>query len=166
MAKYSSGIKSISMGAIAADGGMGTTLTSVGDIFLGSAIFEEAEDAITDFYSELQDDPILSVGVNGLKTLTFTLVDVTPAQAILFLGGTATGTTPTLRYGAPLTFVTIEQSLQILTKEGYTIQIPRAKINARLLWSFSKTDMAKIEVKARVLMPTKAGVEPYAWTLA
>ena len=170
MAKYISGISKIEMGAIAGDGGMGLTLLAVGDVYLGTATMQQDDNAVTEHYSELSDDPIFQTVVKGKTYVNFTLVDVLPTQLVLFLGGTATGTTPAFKWDSPLVAPSIEQSLKISAKgalgEVYAISIPRAKINAKINASFGKTDMFKVEVKALIMTPTKAATMPISLLLS
>jgi hypothetical protein len=166
MAKYSVGCSKIEMGNIAVDGGIGTSLTDIGEIYQGTAQVNGAAPAVTDHFSEQSDDPIVSVAVKGKTTVKFTIVDVTPANLVLFLGGTASGTTPAFKWAAPSVAPAIEQSLKITTKQGYVIAIPRARISANINWMLGKTDLAKVEVEATVMTPTKANTESISLTLA
>jgi hypothetical protein len=166
MPKYSIGCTKIEMGAIAGDGGMGTTLASVGEIYQGTAQFTGEAPNITDHFSEQSDDPMVSISVRGKQQVKFTIVDVTPANLVLFLGGTASGTNPAFKWDSPLTAPSIEQSLKITTTQGYTIAIPRAKISANINWMLGKTDLAKVEVTAMIMTPTKAATASVQLTLA
>jgi hypothetical protein len=166
MAKYSSGISKIEMGAIAGDGGPGLTLATVGDIYEGTAEFIQEDHAVTEHYSEIADDPFLIVTKKGKLTVKFTVVDVLPSQLVLFLGGTSAGTGPAFTWDSPLTVPSIEQTLKITTRENYTIVIPRAKILSKISWNLGKTEVAKVDVEATVMTPTKAATAPVKLTLA
>jgi hypothetical protein len=170
MAKYISGISLMEMGAIAGDGGMGTVLAAVGDVYQGSASMVQEDNTVTEHYSELADDPIFQSVVKGKTYVNFTLVDVLPTQMVLFLGGTASGVTPAFKWDSPLVAPSIERSLKISAKgaagEVYAISIPRAKINAKINAMLGKTDMFKIEVKALVMTPAKAATSSISLLLS
>ncbi len=159
MAHYSSGITEIAIGAIAGDGGAGTTLASVGDIYEGTAEFVQDDNETTEHYSEIADDPFLVVTKKGKMTVKFSIVDVTPATLVLFLGGTAAGTAPAETWASPATLPNIEQTVRITTREGFVILIARAKIVGKINWNLGRTEVAKIDVEATILTPTKA-LEP------
>lgn len=151
------------MGAIAGDGGMGTTLTDVGEILAGSATLDFPDPTTTDFFAEASDSPIYTKVVQGIKTLKFSLVDVTNTNAAIFLGGTASGTTPNCKWASPTAFPAIEKSLQIVTADSVTISICRGKVFASVVWGLDKTKIAQINVTVKILKPTKAGVEDISW---
>ena len=166
MAKYSSGIAKIEMGNVAVDGGPGLTLISIGDIYEGTAEFTQDDAEVTEHYSEISDDPFLVVQKKGKMTVKFSVVDVLPSQLVLFLGGSAAGTGPAFTWDSPATVPSIEQTLKITTREGYTITIPRAKIMAKVNWNLGKTEVAKVDVEATVMTPAKAATAAVKLTLA
>lgn len=87
---YGLGLVTIKMGAIAGDGGMGTSLTTLGDTVQGSATLTSADDTKTDFNIEEETDPVQSiVSQKGKKTLAWSCYNVAPTQLALFFGGTA-----------------------------------------------------------------------------
>jgi hypothetical protein len=49
----------------------------------------------------------------------------------------------------------IERSMEIITKDGWTILIPRLSISARLQWNLKKTALAQIDITGTILKPTK-----------
>jgi hypothetical protein len=62
-------------------------------------------------------------------------------------------------WNAPDTFQAVEQSLQMIWKNGAWIKIPRASISAKLNMSFKKSGLTQIDITATVLQPNKAGVK-------
>ena len=133
--KRSIGLKSIKLGAVAADGGMGTSLSALGVTFRGSAILETAEGTVTPFFSEEDADPVEEVEEKGTTTLKWSLMNLDPDALAKCRGGTVTGTGDAKKWNAPVDVPVIEQSIEIVTAFGRKIEIPRARIRARLVWN-------------------------------
>jgi hypothetical protein len=81
------------------------------------------------------------------------------------IGGTGTGfsvlvstITAATTWTAPDTFVDNELSLQLTDKKGNVVQIPRAKLSAKMNLSFSKTKLAQVDITATVLQPEASGL--------
>jgi hypothetical protein len=91
MAKIALGLVSIKMGAIAGDGGMGTSLVDLGYTLKGSATMTTEDPQQTDFFIEEQDDPIDSVITQkGITSVQWSSVDISGAKLYKFFGGTLT----------------------------------------------------------------------------
>jgi N12 class adenine-specific DNA methylase len=78
MVKYSIGLKSLKMGEIAADGGMGTALTDFGGTFKGTATLTQEDAQKTEFYVDEMPDPVIVSAQPGKKTLAFTVINLDP----------------------------------------------------------------------------------------
>lgn len=148
------GITSLKVGDILTDGSMATTLTAFGVTYEGTAILEQAESTTTDFFSEENDDPEETVQIKGKTTLKWATIDFTGSTLESELGGTVVGT----KWEAPSATETIEKSIEIVTRTGVHIDIPRAKIDARIVANLSKSALGQIEITATVLTPTKSGL--------
>lgn len=82
------------------------------------------------------------------------------------LGGTGSGfAIPVATVGAgvqawdmPDTLPVLDKSVQIITKDGWIINIPRLSITAKLQWNLQKTKLAQIDITGVILKPEKAGV--------
>jgi len=153
------GMKSVKMGDVGVDGGMGNSLSLLGDgtTLEGTASFTKEEDAEVPFSSEEADDPFEIILKKGVSTLEFTIVDFTPATLVRVLGGTINATSGD--WEAPDQAPDIEQSVEVITQRNLKLEIPRAKIKARIEWPLSKEDVGRIVIKAIVLKPTLAGVK-------
>ena len=163
MAKYSLGLTSLKLGAIAGDGGMGTSLVVLGNTVADTAILATEEGQTADFSIEESDDPVYSiVSQKGKTTLSWSCYDVDADILLKFFGGTSTGTPKV--WSAPDTVPELEQSIELVPKTGGKIEIVRAKISAKLNWSLNKTKLAQIDLVATVLAPTKAATAPYKIT--
>lgn len=154
--KIVSGLASIKVGAVAGDGGMGTSLAALGETYQDSCTFVSADPEKTEHYSEESDDAFEVTYKLGLRTLKWSIFNFDADQMVKVLGGTVTGTSPKV-WNAPAAYTSIEQSIEITDKKGNVIQIPRAKIAAKLNISFGKKNVGLIDIEATVLVPTKAG---------
>lgn len=95
----------------------------------------------------------------------YTIADSLSAAAA-DIGGTGSGfTIAVLTVGAgvqawdmPDTLPVVDRSVQIITKDGWIINIPRLSITSKLQWNLQKTKLAQIDISGVILKPEKAGV--------
>jgi hypothetical protein len=154
---YAVGITSIKIGAIAGDGGMGTSLTSLGSTFEGTVNFEQDDAAVTEFYSEEADDPIYQSKKAGLKKFNWAIVDWTPENMVRGFGGTVTGSGESAVWHSPSTLPTVEMSVEIITTSLTKYEITRASLVAKISASLGRSSMGQMPIVATVLAPTKVG---------
>jgi hypothetical protein len=154
---YAVGIKSIKVGTIAVDGGMGTSLTSLGSTFEGTASLEQDDPTLTEFFAEETDTAIYQSKKPGLKKFNWAVVDWTPATIVKVLGGTVVGVGDAAIWHTPATEPTIELSVEIITVAGTKYEITRAAISAKMSASLGRSTMGQIPIVATVLAPTKVG---------
>lgn len=153
---YGLGLVTIKMGAIAGDGGMGTSLSTLGDTVQGSAQLTQEDPTTTDFNIEEEDDPILTlVTTKGKISLAWSCYNVDGGQLEKFFGGTYTAGPPA-SFKMPASIPELYQSLELTDKNGNIVEIVRAKITAKFNWSFSKDRLAQVDLVATVLTPTKS----------
>lgn len=162
--KRSVGLKSIKLGAIAADGGMGTSLAALGVTFRGTATMETAEGQVFQFFSEENSDPEVEVFEKGITTVKWAIINLDPDALVKCLGGTVTGAGDAKKWSAPDDPPAIEQSIEIQTAFGRKIEIPRAGIRARFTWNLSRSEIAQVAITATILKPEKSGLAPYSIT--
>lgn len=166
MAKKSIGLTSWKMGAIAGDGGMGTSLTQVGATVADSAAITTETGTTSDFNIEESDSPYYSIESSpGKVVLALSTFDVDLDTMARFWGGTVL-TGPPRTWDMPDTLPTIERSIEINTKDGWKLEIPRATITVRMQWNLKKTALAQLDIEATILQPTKSGVKRIKFTEA
>lgn len=153
------GLTSLKIGAVAVDGGMGTTLALIGNIYKDSCELSQEDASVTDIEAEEVDDPVESIEILGKRTLKFSIMDYSPDTLIKVLGGTVTAGPPKV-WNAPTTSPNIEQSIEIITPKGVKINIVRCKVMAKITAKFSKTGVALVDVTCKILTPTKAATAP------
>lgn len=158
--KFTYGLDSVEFGDIATDGGVATTFGSLGLTFKDTFDILEADPTETDFFSEENDDPELSITTKGALTMKFQLMDY-DAESIAELKG---GSVASDIYSADSFTINIEKSVKVTPKQGFIFMIPRAKITAKFMGKLAKTELVTIEVTIKVLSPKKAGTKPYTMT--
>lgn len=162
------GVTAIAMGNLAGDGGPGTSLTTLGYTDASATnnfVFEDP--TITDHMSLESDDPIDQEVTAGAKTLSFTLLDPIPDAMVRVLGGTVTGAgtgaDPKV-WNAPAFMPDIEQTVKVTVKKGMNLTINRGKVTATVNHDFARNGgKLVVNIKVRVLTPTKAGVLPCSY---
>ena len=157
------GLTSIKIGDPEADGGMGTTLAILGVTYQDTAELVRDDPEITEIFSEENDEPEEVLETKGPARVRWSIMSVNPEDVVKVLGGTASGTGPWV-YESPTAKDPIEKSVEIITKTGLKIEIPRAKINAKENFQFRKKGVLLIDIEARILTPEKADTAPIKWT--
>lgn len=165
------GLKKILMGDVNPDGGMGTDLKTLGKTFKGTASFTTEADTSQAFYSEEEPAaPEEDVATEaGLKNLKWNVMEWDNQALIKVFGGTEKDHTVTIdgknytvkKYVAPREIVEVEQCVRSISRYNVVIDIPRAKVTARFVWNLTMTDIAQIEITAKVLSPLGADDGPY-----
>lgn len=164
MTKIQYGLKSLKMGAIASDGGMGTSLTDLGGTLEGSATLVTEDGETTSINTEESDTPVVQFSTPGETRVVFDVLDMSPENIARILGGTVSGSGDAAVYNAPTGSVDIEQSLEIVTKNNFKWEFPRVKVTGKLSATLSKKDVYKVTVTCVVLKPNKTGVAPYTYS--
>lgn len=165
MAKTVYGLKSILIGDIAVDGGMGTTLAELlGATVKDSAKLTSTEPTLEDVPIEESSEPIDSIQTNDpVFTLEASTYNIALEVLAKFFGGTVTGTAPNQTYTPPvgLPVVVLEQSVQVETKGAMKFKFVRMKLTAALDLGFKKSGLGQINWKAKMLTPTKAATPSF-----
>lgn len=117
---------------------------------------------------------VVAGGVVSSVTITYagtgyTASDPLSASAIN-LGGSGSGfaqvvatvgTSARRSWDLPDSLPPIERSIELITKDGWTILITRLSITAHMQWNLQKTKLAQLDITGTLLKPTKTG-EPVA----
>lgn len=166
------GLKAALFGDVPVAGGMAASLLQLARTMKGTASFNTEADTTQDFYCEEEPAvPAESVSTEaGLKQLKLNFMEWDNDTLIKVFGGTegeeeevtVGGKTYTVKkYQAPSEMVTVEQSVRVISLHNVVIDIPRAQITARFVWNLTRTDIAQIEVIAKILAPFGANDKPY-----
>lgn len=156
MSSINNGLAKIEIGAIASDGGMGATLSRLGEIKEGSFKVNQAEGDKTEFKVEEHDDPIYIRQKKGTLAFEFEIHNPDADTFIQVWGGTKDSTSGD--YTPPVNLQHVERSLKITPETGYGFDIPRAMITARFSDAMGKDALLGVIVTATVLKPTKDGL--------
>lgn len=155
--KITIGLASIKLGAIAADGGMGESLTPLGDTTIGTCKVNFEDPEKTEFFVEEYDDPIHVEYKQGKIDIQFQVANPDLEAIKRVFGGEITGSGSNKVYKAPNQYVTVEQSLEVKAKKGLSFKFPRVSLSAKFTSDLSKENLFGVEVTATVLRPTKEG---------
>lgn len=154
------GLEYIKIGDKAVDGGMGTSLETLGVTYENTAELIQDDAEITEVKSEENIEPEEIFEVEGTKRINWSIMNYDPDQLVKVLGGTATGSAPNKSWEAPVSKNPIEKSIEFKTKSGHVVQVPRAKLTAKVNWKMRKNGVALVDIVARIMTPTKAGTAP------
>ena len=155
MAKKVYGLKAITMGDPAVDGGMGTTLTEVlGATVKGTATLtstdSETEEFETEESDEIYDEVITKKGVWTLAASTYNVTALTMQK--LFGGTIVTGV-----WSPPVDGLTVivKQSVVAETRSGIKFNFVNMSLKATAEFAFDKTKLGQINWTGKVLKPEK-----------
>lgn len=158
-------IKHLKLGAIASDGGMGTSLTQIYATEKGSVSLKET-DAQTKKFEINESDYPYDMITTELATIEVegNTYEITPANLQLLKGGTLAGGSGSPQTWKPGASVELEVSAEIETVSGFKISIPRMKLIGKMDFTFSNEELLKLSFKLEMLQPKKAGEAPYTIT--
>ncbi|EPL7679763.1 hypothetical protein M2T79_18510 [Elizabethkingia miricola] len=159
MSTINNGLAQINIGAIASDGGMGTTLARLGDVKEGSFKVNHAEGDKTEFKIEESDTPIFIRQKDGTLSFEFEIHNPDGATFKQIWGGTVDATTG--KYTPPEKLVPVEMSFQVKPDQGHGFDVPRAQVAGRFSDAMGKDSLLGVIVTATVLKPTKAGISNF-----
>lgn len=154
MSEVTRGLQKIEFGDIAADGGMGTTLSELGYTYKDSFAFNTEDGTQIEHYAEEVDDPIIALEKPGKITIEFDVMnpDINTLQRVL--GGTIDGD----KWTAPATSVAKEWSCKVTPEQGLIFEVPRVSVTGTLSGTYSKDGIFLVHVKCTVLVPKKEGL--------
>lgn len=155
--KTAIGLKSLLMGPVGADGGMGTALTEVvGATVRGTATVISTPLETNEIMIEESDDPIESIVTGGgVYTFNWSSYNLAPEVLKEAFGGTIDAATG--MWEAPDILPTIERSIKAETRNGIVVQAPRVKISAELALNMQLENPGQVNFVGTVLKPTKTG---------
>lgn len=153
--KFTMGVSKILFGAIAQDGGMGSTLVAAGYTNQDSCSITMDDPDITEFYAEEVDVPVITKSKKGKVTVNLSIMNPDINTLAQFLGGTADTTNMTWANGT--TYENIELSCRIVPDQGFVFDFPRLKIDAKFSGELNNSSLLTLDITGTVLQPTKDG---------
>lgn len=156
------GLKAVLIGAIAADGDMGTALTEIlGETVEGTAslvlnegtvetinieetdaAFDEIETAPPTWQLNLESYNVSAKALSDLGVGTFT--------------AGASGAPDSIDIDVP---IAVEKSVEVETRNGAKLQIPRMKLRIRPQFDFQKAAFGRVIITGTPMKPEKEGVK-------
>lgn len=156
------GVSKIEIGTPAADGGMSTTLASLGYTTKDTIRFNDEKGTETEFEAEETDLPLFIAKQGGKKEFTYQVANPDLDTLVKVFGGTKDDATKS--WQAPISEPNIVQSLKFTPKQGFGFEFPKTSLSARWTSDIGKDKLIGIEVTFKVLQPDKAGLGPYKVT--
>lgn len=150
---FTIGLSSLKAGSISADGAMPASgMAQHGNVYRDTLSFETSDPTIEEYFEEEVDKAVASEGTEGSTTITWEILRPSPADLQFWAGGTADG----LTWSAPTGYVDKKLALEINSKQGYVIGVPKAQIVATTTGGGAKSTPMRLRVTATVLVPTNA----------
>ena len=159
MSSINNGLAQVKIGAIASDGGMGTTLNRLGEIKEGSFKVNHSEGDKTEFKIEESDIPIFIRQKEGTLAFEFEIHNPDASVFKEIWGGTSDATTG--KFTPPEKLIPFEKSFQAIPERGYGFDVPRALISGRYSDAMGKDSLLGVIVTVTVLKPTKEGIPSF-----
>ncbi len=152
--KRAIGLKSILMGDVGADGGMGTALTElVGNTVRGTAVLNSTPLEQTDILEEETDDPIEVITTGGgVFTFVWSSYNIDPTVLVAAFGGAVVAG----MWEAPDVIPEIEMSIKAETRNGIVVEAPRVKVSAELALNMQLAAPGQVNFTGKIMKPTKA----------
>jgi hypothetical protein len=164
------GLSKIEVGTIANDGDIASTFEQLGYTYQDSCTMTQDDPEVNEFYAEEEDDPVAAISKGGKINFAFSLMNPSPEALVSLMGGTASKSVQTLddndTWEAPNSITQVEKSVRITPVQGYRIDVPRMKLNAKINAEFKKSGIFLVDVSGTVLVPTKSGVKKIKVTTA
>lgn len=164
------GLSKIEVGTIAQDGDIASTFEQLGYTYQDSCTMTQDDPEVNEFYAEEEDDPVAAISKGGKINFAFSLMNPSPEALVALMGGTASKSAQTLddndTWEAPNSITQVEKSVRITPVQGYRIDVPRMKLNAKINAEFKKSGIFLVDVSGTVLVPTKSGVKKIKVTTA
>lgn len=147
------GCKAIKFGEPADTGVMPTVLTKLFDTYRDSVSFVEEDADFQDEFSDQQDDPIISLGTKGVKTLKGSTFDWTPTVLQTLKGGTVVDG----MWTEPAVMPVITKAVELETDSGVIIRCSKWQVSAKLNMEIKKKNVALLEFTLKPLLPVSIG---------
>lgn len=163
MSEFSIDAKSLKMGEMAVDGGMSTTLTTIGEIKENTLKVIEADTVVTSIRALGKRLPVININQDGDINVEFDVMTKDKEVMADLMGGTVTGEEGAEKWNRPVRKPIIEKSIEVEDGDGDKMQLPRVSIVGTIQGVYSPTDVNVIRVKGMVMQPTKAGVSAVIW---
>ena len=135
---------------------MDTEYKTLGMTYQDSCSLTQNDPEMVEHYAEEDESPVVSVARAGKIVLAFSIMDADVDTLVSLLGGTKSESGA---WNAPDAVPTVEMSMRVTPKSGMVIEIPRARVVAKISGSFSRSGLFLVQVTATVLkMDGKAKV--------
>lgn len=148
---YTLGLSSVKVG----DAESQAPATALGYTYQDSCQFQQEDPTVQEFFAEEVDDPVVSTARAGKSTIEFDIMNPDVDVLATLMGGTAQSSSGET-WKAPDSVTAIEKSILVTPKQGFSILMPRARIDAKINGNYAKSGIVLVHVKATCLQPATA----------
>lgn len=158
MSAVTIGLKAVSFGAIAVDGGPATVFVQKFMTSTDSFTFNQDTPTEKTVDVEEQDDPLYILRTKGRKSITLNIANMDVDTLAYFEGGTVTTASGTKTYAEPDSIIPIEFTVKIEPEIGLTFIINRGLCTLADTGNLGKNNEKLYALTIDCLKPTKTGV--------
>lgn len=139
------GLKSIKFGAPMADGSMpiAANMSELFRTYRDSAKFVEDDADLQEEFSDQSDDPVITLGTKGKKTIEVATFDYDPTVLMAMKGGTVVDGV----WNEPANLPEIFKAVELETDSGTKVMAPKGRIFAKFNAEFKKKGLSLLEIK-------------------
>ena len=152
---FTIGLTKLEAGEVTTTGAMQTTVAQHGNVYRDTLSFETSDPTVDEYFEEELDKAVASQATEGSTTISWEILRPSPADLLFWMGGTVDSATG-LVWSAPTGYVDNKKAIKITSKQGYTIDVPKAQIVASTTGGGAKSTPMRLKVTATVLVPANA----------
>ncbi|SMG35394.1 hypothetical protein [Sphingobacterium psychroaquaticum] len=164
MAKYQYGCQKAEIGTFNPSTGAVSAWKEI-DIYQDTITLEQPEASRTDHFKQGDPAPKVSRFARVVKTVAFSIMDMSAESKAEWLGGTVTTVDQKDTWNAPKTQVnSTVKALRFTLEDGSVMTIPHTDCAGRLATNLNDTDIGLIPVVATIKSTGVEAVAEMAWT--
>lgn len=164
MPKYQYGCTKVEHGVMDPGTGAVTWNAVEFDVYQDTIVIDQPEASRTDHFKQGDPDPKVSRFARSVRTIQFSIMDLSADSKVLWLGGTKTTVSTKDTWNAPTKSVpSTIKALRFTLEDGSVITVPNAECAARLSGNLNDTDIMLIPVTATVKSTGVTAVAAFQW---
>lgn len=165
MPKYQYGCKKVEHGTMNVSTGAITWNDTELDVYQDTIVVDQPEATRTDHFKQGDPDPKVSRFARTVRSVQFSIMDLSADSKVLWLGGTKTTADTKDTWNAPSVAVPkTVKALRFTLEDNSMITIPNADCAARLAGNANDTDIMLMPVVATVKSTGVSAVAAFQWT--
>lgn len=164
MSKYQYGCKKVEIGVMDPDDGTISWEADEIEVYQDSIVIDQPEATSTDHYKQGDPDPKVRRFSRVVRSIQFSIMDLSAASKARWLGGTVTTVGGKDTWNAPSAPVaSTKKALRFTLEDDSVITIANAENAARLAGNLNETDIMLMPVVASVMSTGLTAVPSFQW---